>query len=58
MPPLPLVILHALPDHLHIVLLVTYKIYIPYMWFSCSYVMYTLVLFVFTVLYALEHLCC
>ena len=37
--PLPSVILHALPDHLHTVLLVSYRIYIPYVWFSCSYVM-------------------
>jgi len=36
--PLPSVILHALPDRLHTVLLVTYRIYIPYVWFSCSYV--------------------
>ena len=28
--PLPSVILHALPDHLHIVLLVSYRIYIMY----------------------------
>jgi hypothetical protein len=37
--PLPSVILHALPDHLSSVLLVTYKIYIYYVFFSCSYVM-------------------
>jgi hypothetical protein len=37
--PLPSVILHALLDHLNTVLLVTYRIYIPYMWLSCSYVM-------------------
>ena len=37
--PLPSVILHALPDHLHTVLLVSYRIYIPYVWFSCSCVM-------------------
>jgi hypothetical protein len=37
--PLPSVILHALPDHLDTVLLVTYRIYIFYVWFSCSYVM-------------------
>jgi len=33
--PLPSVILHALPDHLHTALLVSYRIYI----ISCSYVM-------------------
>jgi len=53
--PLPLVILHALPPHLRTSSLVTYEIYIPNVWFSCSYVMYTIALFIFTVLYALEH---
>jgi uncharacterized membrane protein len=36
--PLPSVILYALPDHLNTVLLVTYRIYILYVWLSCSYV--------------------
>jgi hypothetical protein len=43
--PLPSVILHALPDHVNTVLLVTYRIYILYVWMSCSYVIYTLVCF-------------
>jgi hypothetical protein len=34
--PLPSVILHALPDHLNTVFLVTYRIYITYVW--CMYV--------------------
>jgi hypothetical protein len=34
--PLPSVILHALPDHLNTVLLVTYTIYILYVWMWCT----------------------